>query len=195
MPLTMPRRVPWRWTALLAITGAAAAAITGVNGCSKTYTNRDPVGEGFPRVEGSSLEKREVVLPDAFRGEPAVLIVGYLQRSQFDIDRWLMGLIQAGTDAEIVEVPTIPGLTASLASGWIDDGMRSGIPEEDWGSVVTLYGDAAGPVAELTGNERGNLARVLVLDRNGQIVWFDDKGYSAKKALEVARVVRALGAG
>ena len=75
-----------------------------------------------------------------------------------------------------------------MASNYIDEGMRSGIPKEDWGSVITLYGKAARPVATLTGTEEGQLARVIVLDPTGAIVWFDDKGYSARKAMEVAEV-------
>ena len=181
---------------VLPIAAAAAAGLLALNGCSTTYPNRDPVGEAFPTVEGSSLEEVPTELPGSLAGRPAVVLIGYTQRAQFDIDRWLLGLMQAGIgseiDAALLEVPTIPGLAPTIASGWIDDGMRSGIPREDWGSVVTLYGDAARPVVEMTGNENGRLTRVLVLDRGGTVVWFDDEGYSARKALEVAEVVRGL---
>jgi len=162
-----------------------------VSGCSTTHENRDPTGEPFPRVTGKNLEEQPVTLPDDLAGAPAVILVGYKQRDQFDIDRWFMGLIQADAPARIVELPTIPGLVPSWASKWIDDGMRSGIPEEDWPAVVTLYGDSATPVAKLTGNDGPN-ARVLVLDAQGRIVWFTDRGYSATQGLEVARVTRAL---
>jgi hypothetical protein len=175
---------------------AGAAGMLSLNGCSTTYPNRDPVGEAFPSVEGESLEKVGTELPESLAGRPAVLLVGYRQNTQFDIDRWLMGLLQAGVgtaaDAALLEVPTIPGLVPTMASGWIDDGMRSGIPREDWGSVVTLYGSAAEPVAEMTGTENGRLARVLVLDAEGRVVWFDDEGYSARKAMAVADLVASM---
>lgn len=188
-----PRRVR---RCVLALLGAGLVAATlGVNGCSTTIPNRDPTGERFPAVVGQSLEKERTEMPGAFAGRPAVLLVGYEQGTQFDLDRWLMGLMQAGVDARLVEVPTIPGLVPTIASGWIDDGMRSGIPREDWGSVVTLYGGAARPVAELTGNEHGRRARVIVLDAEGSIVWFDDAGYSARKALGVAELVATLADG
>jgi hypothetical protein len=143
-------------------------------------------------VKGRSLEKESIEIPDAFAGGPAVLLVGYKQSAQFDIDRWLMGLIQANVKAQIVEIPTIPGLVPTIASGWIDDGMRSGIPREDWGSVITLYGRAAKPVAALTGTESGQRARIIVLDTTGKIVWFDDEGYSARKATAVSNLVAEL---
>jgi hypothetical protein len=161
-------------------------------GCSAPLANRDPRGQMFPPVLGYSLERDRTELPAALAGSAAILLVGYEQKTQFDIDRWLMGLIQADAAGNIVEVPTIPGLLPTIASGWIDDGMRAGIPREDWGSVVTLYGGAATPVAELTGNENGQNARVIVLDASGMIVWFDDTGYSPRKAIEVADLVSKM---
>ena len=88
------------WVGRLAwFVGAAAlggGVIAALNGCSTTYPNRDPVGEVFPSVEGESLEEVATALPESLAGKPAVLLVGYRQKTQFDIDRWLMGLLQAG---------------------------------------------------------------------------------------------------
>jgi len=187
-----PRRLTFRRVAIfVAILAAGAVGLT-LNGCSTTYENRNPSGERFPTVTGQSLEKEPLTLPDDLAGEPAVILVGYKQRTQFDIDRWLLGLLDADVRARILEVPTIPGLAPTVASKWIDDGMRSGIPKEDWGAVVTLYGSSATPVVKFTGNENGRLTRVLVLDARGEVVWFDDAGYSPRKALEVRTVVNDL---
>ena len=161
-------------------------------GCSAPLANRNPIGQVFPAVVGHSLEKNRTELPAALNGSPSILLIGYEQKTQFDIDRWLMGLIQTETVAKIIEVPTIPGLVPSIASGWIDEGMRSGIPAEDWGSVVTLYGAAATPVVAMTGNENAQNARIIVLDPSGMIMWFDDTGYSPRKAIEVAELVSKL---
>ncbi|MEM8546639.1 MAG: hypothetical protein AAGF46_00625, partial [Pseudomonadota bacterium] len=102
---------------------------------------------------------------------------------------WLLGILQAEIDVRLLEVPTIPGAMASLASGFIDDGMRSGIPREDWKVVVTVYGSAAKPIAALTGTTNGNIARIVVLDAEGTIIWFDDTGYSARKVLALKDVL------
>ncbi len=171
---------------------AAVAVVSMIVGRATTMPSRNPTGEIFPSVRGQSLEKKPIEIPTAFAGGPAVLLVGYKQSAQFDIDRWLMGLMQANTKAQIVEIPTIPGLVPTIASGWIDDGMRSGIPKEDWGSVITLYGGAAKPVAALTGTANGQRARIIVLDATGKVVWFDDEGYSARKAADVASLVAGL---
>jgi hypothetical protein len=189
-PTSQRRRVGARLLPLALLIVVPLAFLS--KGCTSTLPNRNPVGESFPIVSGESLEKEKLEIPSAFAGEPAILLVGYLQGTQFDIDRWIMGLLQADVSARIVEIPTLPGLATSLASGWIDDGMRSGIPKEDWGAVVTLYGDSASPVAKLTGTESGRRARVIVLDPSGEIVWFDDEGYSATKAMAVAELVAGM---
>lgn len=172
---------------LLLATGLAALAGAG---CATRYPARSPLGESFPRVEARSLAGDPVQLPPA---QPCVLLVGYVQKAQFDLDRWLLGLLQADLGLRIYEVPTIPGLLASGASGWIDDGMRSGIPQEDWKSVVTVYGSKAEPIAKLTGNEATRNGRVLLLDAEGRVQWMHDRGYSASKLLELAARARELG--
>jgi hypothetical protein len=42
---------------------------------------------------------------------------------------------------------------------------------------VTLYAEAK-PVAEFTGNEDGLPGRVVLLDGDGRVVFFHDRGYS-----------------
>ena len=64
-------------------------------------------------------------------------------------------------------------------------GMRSGIPSEDWESVVTLYGSDAHDLVAFTGNERGRNIRVLLVDSEGVVRWFHDRGFSAGKLLEL----------
>ncbi|MDG2143406.1 MAG: hypothetical protein P8N31_07615, partial [Planctomycetota bacterium] len=98
---------------------------------------------------------------------------------------WLIGLLQATPTAMILEVPAVNGLFPSLIADTIDSGMRSGIPKEDWSSVVTIYGDSASEIVEFTGNENPRNVRVVLLDSNGTVRWFHDRGFSAGKLLEL----------
>ena len=148
-----------------------------LGGCSTTFDRRDPTGETFPSVRGEALDGQEVALPEIGAGAPMLLLVGFDQDAQFDIDRWLLGLTESKTDVRIFEVPTIPGMVPRWISGTIDGGMRRGIPEEDWGLVVTLYADAE-KVARFTGNRDGLTGRVVLLDGEGRVVFFHDRGYS-----------------
>ena len=157
--------------------------------CS-SHPHRDPTGEAFPSVQGEALDGAQVRIPDDFRGEPVLLLVAYKQKTQFDVDRWVLGILQAGIDVRVVEVPTVRGWVPRLFAGQIDEGMRSGIPREEWGSVVTVYGDAA-DVARFTGDE-GRNARVLLLDGEGRVVFFHDRGYSPATFLRLRDAAQAL---
>jgi len=153
------------------------ALILFLGACGSTRPNRSPVSETFPSVEGKALSGETWRLPEDLAGAPAILLIGYKQNAQFDIDRWLIAFAMVGVQTKVLEVPTIEGLAPGVFSGQIDGGMRSGIPEPVWEAVVTIYGDAP-EVVEFTGNENGLNARVLVLDPEGRVVFFHDRGFS-----------------
>ncbi|MBI1382499.1 MAG: DUF4440 domain-containing protein [Planctomycetaceae bacterium] len=182
-PHFFPRPPPWICAAALALVCSA---------CASTIANRSPIGERFPAVEGTSLAGDARELPADLGGQPAVLLLGYVMKAQFDLDRWLVGLADLGTPVDILEVPTVRGLVPGLISGTIDAGMQSGIPAEDWAQVVTLYGDDAARIVEWTGNERPRNGRVALVDGDGRVVWFHDRGFSAGQLLELDRAARSL---
>lgn len=153
-------------------------------GCSTTYVNRAPVGEKFPTIKGQTLTEKERELPTYFEGTSVVLLLGYVQDSQFDIDRWLIGLDMTETKIKAYEIPTIQGLFPRMFKSSIDNGMRKGIPKELWGGVITIYGDGAA-VQEFTGNENPNNARVLLLDNMGKVIYFHDRGFSVQALNEL----------
>jgi hypothetical protein len=158
-------------------------------GCS-SYPARDPAGELFPSVVGESLDGKRVALPKDLSGRPAILLVAYKQKTQFDVDRWVLGLLQARIDVAILEIPTIRGWAPRLFAAGIDEGMREGIPPPEWGSVVTVYGDAS-RIAAFTGDD-GRNARVLLLDAEGRVVFFHDEGYSPATLLRLAEAADRL---
>ena len=166
-----------------------AAALLAVS-CGSTVPNRVPLGEVFPSVDGASLDGRPYRLPGDLPEGNVLILVGYVQDAQFDIDRWLLGLVQAEADLPVFEVPTIKGIFPGLIAGRIDEGMRQGIPREDWASVVTVYDDAA-RIVELTGNENPNNARVILLDEARQVMWYHDEGYSASRLLDLLETAGA----
>lgn len=194
-PPQKPEPVTRRRVGTRAAAGALYAGLLCLGlgaGCSSTAPRRDPTGELLPRAVGTALTGEERTLPDWFGGAPVVLLVGYLQDSQFDIDRWLMGLLTFETPVKVAEIPTIPGLAPTLFSGMIDEGMRRGIPRDDWGGVITLYGDDAERIAQALGNEKPLPARVLLLDSTGRVVWFYDQGFSPTVLRTLDREVRDL---
>ncbi len=151
--------------------------------CSKTVmAPQNITGKTFPTVSGSSLAKNKVTIPDDFNGKDLIVLVGYLQKAQFDIDRWILGILQADLKAEIIELPTIDGMMPQAVQSFIDNGMRRGIPKEDWATVVTIYEDA-GKIINTFGNENPGNAQLFLLDKNGVVSWNTNRGYSAQQIL------------
>lgn len=101
----------WRWglaaIRLMISSVALACLLLSAIGCATTYPNRNPVGELFPAVSGRTLTEEPRDLPGHFHGSQVVLLLGYEQDSQFDIDRWLIGLDQTRTQVTAFEIPTI----------------------------------------------------------------------------------------
>ena len=147
--------------------------------CGKAVvTPSSSVTEKFPSVVGDSLAGGEVRIPEDFSGKPVLLLVGYEQKAQFDIDRWILGVLQTETPVKIVEVPTIAGMMPQMVQSFISNGMRRGIPKEDWSTVVTVFGDAD-KIIQAIGNEKPNSAHVVLLDASAKVAWLYSDGYSA----------------
>lgn len=148
-----------------------------ISACSTQYPNQRIEGENFPSITGESLEQEQVTIPNDFSGKTTLLLIGYKQNSQFDIDRWLIALDVTETNIDVYEIPTIQGLLPQMFSTVIDNGMRAGIPKSLWKGVITVYNDGE-KVQEYTGNENPNNTRVVLLSDKGKILYFYDEGFS-----------------
>ena len=184
------------WLVTLVTTLATMATLS-VTSCSVVYPRQQPVGQRFPSVQGKALDDKVYSIPESFNGEVVLLLVGYKMDTQFDLDRWILGLHDTKVSIPVYEVPTIPGMVPGLFAERINDGMRSGIPSEDWAIVITLYDDAH-HVARFLGNENSLPTRVVLLDREGHVRFFPDRGFSLKTLLalqdEISKGVSEPGA-
>jgi hypothetical protein len=161
-----------------------------LSACSTTYENKDVLGTVIPDMEGETLEKERVEIPSLFQGSSALLLVGYKQDSQFDIDRWLIGLDMTQTKVNAYEIPAIQGMFPRMFKPFINNGMRAGIPKELWKGVITLYKDGEA-MQKYTGNENGNNARVLLIDDKGQVKYFYDRGFSVEALNNVRKIIES----
>lgn len=159
-------------------------------GCS-TFPNQSLVGKQFPDVQGTSLDGKSWNMPKDFRGEPTLLLLGYKHKSQFDIDRWLIGLDMKKATIPTYELPTISGMFPQMFSTLIDGGMRKGIPKPLWKGVITVYKDGE-LLQRFTGNDRPRGSRVILLDKNAKIVYFHDYGFSVEELNKVLQIYESL---
>lgn len=150
------------------------------------------IGKTFPTVKGVGLDDKEWLLPTDLAGKPALLLIGYRQNTQFDLDRWMLGLAQLRTPIDLYEIPTIKGLLPGLFANQIDDGMRSGIPKELWKAVITVYSDAD-KITSFTGTANPGNGRIILLNSTGKVEWAHDRGFGPQLLLDLDARIRALG--
>lgn len=113
-----------------------------------------------------------MLLPDALDGKIAILLVAFRRSAQAMVDSWMESAQERyGDDPDIalLEVPMLGG-GWRMISGFIDDGMRAGIPAAHHDLVATCYGDASRFRQEL-GIDDPSVAHVFLLRRDGGIVW------------------------
>ncbi len=159
-----------------------------ISACSTSHQNQSVVGNTLPVMMGETLEKQTVEMPTMFSDPLTLLLIGYKQDSQFDIDRWLIGLDMTKTEVSVFEVPAIQGMFPRMFSTQINDGMRRGIPKELWKGVITLYADGDAMQA-FTGNENGNNARVMLVNNQGKVMYFYDRGFSVSSLNDVRDLI------
>ena len=123
-------------------------------------------------------------IPEDFRGDKVLFLIGFVQNTQFDIDRWTIGLDQKNVKVKTYEIPATQGIFPIVFKTRLDDSMRSGIPNEIWGGVITIYKDGR-KIQEFTGNENPNNSRLVLLDESGKVLFFHDRGFSVKALNEL----------
>ena len=158
--------------------------------CATKYPNQNPLGKTIPIFKGTALNDKKWSFPRDIKGKKTLLLIAYKQDTQFDVDRWLIGLDMTKTPVEALEIPTIQGLFPRMFKSKIDAGMKKGIPDFLWGGVVTVYKDAD-IVQKFTGNENPNNTRVLLIDDMGKILYFYDKGFSVPALNELRKKILA----
>jgi hypothetical protein len=151
----------------------------------------DVVGRRFPDVAGTSLSGEVVHFPADLAGSPALLLCAYRRGTQTDVDRWAGFAARELPGLAVYELPIIPAFVWRPLQGWIDGGMRGGVPSAQWARVVTLYEDG-GRAKEFIGDGGGSRTQVVLLDADGVVVFHDAGGYRDEAAAALAVVAATL---
>ncbi len=139
-------------------------------------------GRIFPKIEGESLSGKEVTLPDDAEGEAILVAVAFKREAQEMLDSWMNYFEELCEGKEAYELPVIESSFWKVFSGFIDSGMKSGIPEEKHDSVVTHYGSAS-EFKETLEIEDKSLGYVFLLDEDGRVM-FKGEGYVDEEGKE-----------
>jgi len=146
----------------------------------------------FPTVTGSNLQREKLNLPQDFEGELNLVLIAFQQWQQSQVDTWLpfaRQLEETHAGVRYYELPTIQRLNA-LARTFINEGMRAGIPDPVARErTITLYLDkrAFQEALQLPGEED---IHVLLLDRQGRVLWRAEGPFTAKDGESLAAAIR-----
>jgi len=150
-------------------------------------------GVKFPAVSGFNLNRQELEFPRDFRGALNLLFVPFLQFQQTIVNTWIPCADQleaAFPELAYYELPTINELPA-LSRTFINEGMRAGIPNARARErTVTLYIDLARFMRALDIPSK-NEVHVLLVDRQGDILWRTTGSFDEAKGRALAGAIAA----
>lgn len=166
----------------------AVLMLSGCGGSPVRVVAYDPNAPVFPQVSGDNLNGRQIEFPGGIDAPYAVLLVAFFQRQQEDVNTWLPTAEQIAADhanVEYYELPTIArGWT--LVRGWVDGGMRSGIPAfAARERTVTVYTDVD-KFRQLAGIDSPEQIWVGLIDREGR-VYYTARGRATDTELDRLR--------
>jgi len=146
----------------------------------------------FPIVSGSNLQRKKLTLPQDFQGERNLVLIAFQQWHQTQVDTWIpfaRQLEKTHPAVRYYELPTIQRLN-TLARTFINEGMRAGIPDlVARERTITLYLDkrAFRETLQLPGEDD---ICVLLLDRQGRVLWRAEGAFTPDKGESLAAAIR-----
>ena len=142
----------------------------------------------FPTVEGSSLSGVRHRLPGSLAHDLNLLLVAFRQWQQKDVDTWVPVADELASTVEGFGAYEIPVISRAYKpfSGFIDGGMRSGIPDTGVrDATITLYIDRA-PFMEALGIRRPDAIAPMLVTPGGAVLW-QTRGPASGDAVEELR--------
>lgn len=143
----------------------------------------------FPPLQARNLEGAVRDLPAAFAGDPSIVIVAFERHQQADVDSWLpwlTGLRERLPGLEVYELPAIKRRWLPFR-GFIDGGMRAGIPDpETRQRTLTGYTDI-GSLSRAFRIDSTTAIALFVVSRNGSVVWSGRAAYDPDAAAGLER--------
>jgi hypothetical protein len=150
----------------------------------------------FPAIVAENLARDRVSLPAGLAGTYNLVVVAYRREQQADVDTWMpaLGVIEKDDPRfRWYELPTIGKLTGVFVSPWLDDAMRAGIPDQaQRARTITLYVDKQWFRESLGLPDSDGSIHLLLLDRQGRVLWRRDGAYDSGAAAELKSKLKAL---
>ena len=151
----------------------------------------------FPSISARDLENADYVLPDDLPGTWRLVLMPFKRWQQIVVGAWIEALEPLTTaypELTVWEVPTLSSAWTA-ARGYIDGGMRAGIPDVDVRRHTLTAYTPLNHVAKELDIPSFDEVQVFLLDAAGEIVWRSAGEPDTGKATALADVLAAAGAG
>lgn len=150
----------------------------------------------FPAIVAENLARDRVSLPGGLAGTYNLVVVAYRREQQAEVDTWMPALnAMEKEDPRFrwYELPTIGKMMGLLVSPWLDDAMRAGIPDQaQRARTITLYIDKQWFREALGLPDSDGSIHLLLLDRQGRVLWRRDGAYDPSAAAELKSKLKSL---
>jgi hypothetical protein len=147
----------------------------------------------FPEVRGKNLEGTNLRLPQDLEGELNLVFLAFQREQQLMVNTWLptADLLESlHPELRYYELPTISRMNP-LARWFINTGMRSGIKDpKSRRKTITLYLDK-GPFRKALGLATEDNIYVLLVDRQGKVLWESKGPCNAESAKNLSDSVQS----
>jgi len=138
----------------------------------------------FPTISAEDLNKDPITLPDDLAGNPALVLVAFKRQQQNNVNTWLNQLAmieETIPGVRVIETPTISSFYWGWMAGFIDGGMRSGIPDhEARARTITLYTNTQ-KFRDALGLESSSTIYAVLLDDSGRVLRIEPGDFSQEK--------------
>jgi len=142
-----------------------------------------PDAASFPTLGGTNLEKQDIALPTELPGKANLIIFGFVQDHQEDINTWIPRCEELEREVagfRFFEVPFLAG-QYRLIRFWIDGGMRRGIPDRAARErTITVYGGRSAAMRQLGITDLGKIYAFLIRP-SGEVLWRSEGRWSQEK--------------
>lgn len=152
---------------------------------NKTMINRQTeagmTGMKMPDIETVSLAGDTINLPRDTRGKYTVLCFAFVQKAQSLVDTWTLPILEKYPSDEIFyyEIPMLAG-GYKYVRGFIDGGMKRGVPQNLHRHVATYYGPLNRYKTELNMPD-SKTVYLFLLDKQGIIVHREEGAANKEK--------------
>jgi ATP10 protein len=150
------------------------------------------IGTAFPEIKAQTLSKKDIVFPTDLAGKPTIICIAFEGSAQPLVDTWATPVLAKYPNQEVnyCEIPMIAS-GYKFVRGFIDGGMRGGVPKNLHNNVATYYGSLSSYKTNLMMDKKDS-CYLFLLDKSGAIQYLSEGVSDADKLNKMYAVIEQI---